>query len=353
MALSAACAAGRRRRPPASPRRRARRAIAGCPLRPRELLERTQIRSTCALEPAPRAARAGRADRCALSRSSARDGAQRRFEQRPPRREPRQHMPVPRDAEAATVARRSARTPRPPPRTSDLARRSSSSPSRRSAAASSRRLSASRAAGSTVKFEPDEMPDRLGPDADLAVGGDRHRQRVGAARADVTHQHRRPPVDEALGQPLMQRIGQPSLRPRGCARPNSPAPSASRHDARCRPSCECPRAGRRAPRYRRSTLSSRATSAANHSCGHVTSFADIAEEAAHHARVVHRPDLAEVGQSACRPQRPRLPTPLRAAMPGSSAIDLSTARSIASGAERRSGSPLGRLEAARSGCARR
>ena len=89
---------------------------------------------------------------------------------------------------------------------SAAARRSSSSPRRRSAAASSRRLSARRAVGIDPEFEAGEMPDRLRPDADFAVGGDRHRQRVGAARADVADQHRGAAVDEALGQPLVERV---------------------------------------------------------------------------------------------------------------------------------------------------
>ena len=54
------------------------------------------------------------------------------------------------------------------------------------------------------EIEAGQVPDRLGPDADLAVGGDRHRQRIGAARADVADEHRRAAVDEALGQTLVQ-----------------------------------------------------------------------------------------------------------------------------------------------------
>ena len=56
------------------------------------------------------------------------------------------------------------------------------------------------------ELEAGEMADRLGPDADLAVRGDGHRQCIGAARADVADQHRGAAVDEALGQPLVQRI---------------------------------------------------------------------------------------------------------------------------------------------------
>ena len=39
---------------------------------------------------------------------------------------------------------------------------------------------------------------------------------------------------------------------------------------------------------------------------HVPAFADVAEQPADHARMVHRPDLAEIGQTARRPQPPRL-----------------------------------------------
>ena len=50
----------------------------------------------------------------------------------------------------------------------------------------------------------DEVADRLGPDADLAVGSDGDRKRVGAARADVADEDRGSPVDEALGQRRVQ-----------------------------------------------------------------------------------------------------------------------------------------------------
>ena len=62
------------------------------------------------------------------------------------------------------------------------------------------------------ELEADEVADRLGSDADFAVGGDRDRQGVGTARANVAHQHRGAAVDEALGQPLVQRIGKPARR---------------------------------------------------------------------------------------------------------------------------------------------
>ena len=62
-----------------------------------------------------------------------------------------------------------------------------------------------------AELEAGQVADRLGPDADFAVGGDGHRQRIGAARADVAHQHGGAAVDEALGQPLVERVGQPRL----------------------------------------------------------------------------------------------------------------------------------------------
>ena len=136
--------------------------------------------------------------------------------------------------------------------TSALARRSSSSPRRRSAAASSRRLSASRADGSTRNSKPVRWPIGSGPTLTSPSAATVTGKRVGAARADVAHQHRGAAVDEALGQPLVERVAEAAPRPRACARPISPAPSASRRGGRYRPSCGCRRGGRRAPRCRRS-----------------------------------------------------------------------------------------------------
>src|SRR4051812_31566215 len=61
------------------------------------------------------------------------------------------------------------------------------------------------------EVEADQMSDRLRPDAALAVSRDGDRQRVGAARADITNQDGGPPVDEALGQPLVERVGKARL----------------------------------------------------------------------------------------------------------------------------------------------
>ena len=118
-----------------------------------------------------------------------------------------------------------------------------------------------------AEIEAGQMADRLGADADFAVGRDGHRQRVGAARADVADQHRGAAVDEALGQPFVQRVAEPGLDLARALGPFRRVRPASRSGGRYRPSCGSRRGGRRAPRCRPLTLSSRATSAANHSCG--------------------------------------------------------------------------------------
>ena len=50
--------------------------------------------------------------------------------------------------------------------------------------------------GIDAEVEAGQVADRFGADADLAVGGDGDRQLVGAARADVAHQHRGAAIDE-------------------------------------------------------------------------------------------------------------------------------------------------------------
>ena len=118
-----------------------------------------------------------------------------------------------------------------------------------------------------AEIEAREVADRLRPDADLAVGGDGDRKRVRSARADVADQDGGAAVDEALGQPFVQRVRRAAPRPRGCARPIWPARPASRRGARYRPSCGCPARRSASASMSPLTLSSRVTSAANHSCG--------------------------------------------------------------------------------------
>ena len=58
------------------------------------------------------------------------------------------------------------------------------------------------------EVEAGEMADRLRPDADLTVRRDGDRECVGSPRADVADENRRAAVDEALGQPFVERVGQ-------------------------------------------------------------------------------------------------------------------------------------------------
>ena len=53
------------------------------------------------------------------------------------------------------------------------------------------------------------MADRLGTDADFAIGGDRNRKRICAACADVADKDSGPAIDEALGQALVERVAEP------------------------------------------------------------------------------------------------------------------------------------------------
>ncbi len=155
-----------------------------------------------------------------------------------------------------------------------------------------------------AEVEPGEVADRLGADADLAIGRDRHRQRIGSARADVADQHRGAAVDEALGQPFVQGVGQPrfdlarALGPfGGVGEPVGPV----RHIG--------PAANPGEPVGERLDVAVHIVEPGHLRgepfVGDVTAFADIAEDAADHPRVVHRPDLAEIGQAARRPQPPR------------------------------------------------
>ena len=149
------------------------------------------------------------------------------------------------------------------------------------------------------------MADRLGPDADLAIGGDGHRQRVGAVRADVAHQHRGAAVDEALGQPFVERVGQAALdRARalgpfgGVGEPvgalGDIGPAADPGEA----------VGERLDIA--GDIVEPRDFGGEPFVRDVPALADVAEQAADHARMVHRPDLAEIGQPAHRPQFARL-----------------------------------------------
>ena len=214
-------------------------------------------------------------------------------------------MALPADRDGARPRRSAIRTSRRRRSTRDFARRSSSSPRRRSAAASSRRLSASRADGSTRKSKPVRWPIGSGPTLTSPSAATVTGKRIRAARADVADEHRGAAVDEALGQPLVQRVATAALRPRGCARPIWRARRASRRGGRYRPSCECPARRSASASMSPLTLSSRGHFGGEPFVRDVAALADVAEKPADHARMVHRPDLAEIGQAARGPQPAR------------------------------------------------
>ena len=117
--------------------------------------------------------------------------------------------------------------------------------------------------GVDPELDPARCPIGSGPT--LTAVGNGHRQSIGAARANVADQHGRAAVYEPLGQAFVQGIRQPrstawSAQP--ICRVRQPVdalgdigPAADAGDDRASASISP------------ATLSSRATSAANHSCG--------------------------------------------------------------------------------------
>ena len=144
------------------------------------------------------------------------------------------------------------------------------------------------------------MADRLRADADFPVAGDGHWKRIGAARADVADQHRGAAVDKALGQPLVKRVAQSRLDLAGALGPFGRLlqPVGAMGDIG-------PAADAREPVGQRLDVAAHIVEP-RHFGGepfvrNVAALADVAEQPADHARMVHRPDLAEVGEAAHRP----------------------------------------------------
>ena len=264
-------------------------------------------------------------------------GAERRLEQRTAGREASEDVALPGDGEAAIVLgeqRKAARRAlRPARRRGGRAPRRAGARRRRAAAACRQgaRL------GSTRKSKPARWPIGSGPTLTSPSAATVTGKRVGAARADVAHQHGGAAVDEALGQPLVKRVGQPRLdlagalgpfgrllQPVGAVRDIGPAANAGeavgeRLDVAAH--IVEPRDFGGEPFVR-----------------HVPAFADVAEQAADHARsdASARPCGNRAGRTPPTAAAPA--TPVLAAIAGSSAISLRTARSIASGAGRSIGS---------------
>ena len=172
-----------------------------------ELLERAQDggRSARRASASSRARSAARL--CADSRSSARAVRKRRLEQRAARRRGGRGHARPRRRRARRRPRRSAanacrRAPRPAPARGGRARRRGGARPRQAAGACRRAApTGRRGTRSRSRWPIGSGPTLTSPSAATVTG-----KRVGAARADVAHQHRRAAVDEALGQPLVERI---------------------------------------------------------------------------------------------------------------------------------------------------
>ena len=154
--------------------------------------------------------------------------------------------------------------------------------------------------GIDTKFEAGEVADRLRADADLAVGGNGHGQGIGAARADVADENGGAAVDEALGEAFVQRVAQTGFDLAGALGPFGRLLQPVGPVRDVRPAADPGEAvGER--------LDVAAHIVEPGDLGgepfvrNMAAFADIAEQAADHARVVHRADLAEVGQAADRP----------------------------------------------------
>ena len=126
-------------------------------------------------------------------------------------------------------------------------------------------------------------------------------KRIRAARADVADEHRGAAIDEALGQPLVQSVRQARFDLAGALGPfggvgepvgavGDVGPAANAGEAvgqRLDVAVDVVEAG---------------DFGGEPFVRDVAAFADVGEEAADHARMVHRPDLAEVGEAADGPQ---------------------------------------------------
>ncbi len=160
------------------------------------------------VEPALRAGRAAPRGVCADKPVERARGAQRRLKQRAAGREPGEDMTLPGDGEAAAILDRQRE--RLVGRIDERGRAAVELFAEAALGGGEEQALVGQPGGRIdPEFEAGEVADRLRADADLAVGGDGHRQGVGAARADVADEHGGAAVDEALGQPLVQRVAQP------------------------------------------------------------------------------------------------------------------------------------------------
>ena len=129
-------------------------------------------------------------------------------------------------------------------------------------------------------------------------------------RADIADENGCPPIDEPLGQALVQRVGQPAFDFAGPLRPFGRFLQPV-----CAVSDVGPAADPREPVGERLDVAGHVVQPRDLRgepfVGHMAAFADVAEQPPHHAGVVHWADLAEIRQPAHRPQAPRLTATLR------------------------------------------
>ena len=191
-------------------------------------------------------------------------------------------------------------------------RRGISSRSARRAARSTRRFSSPSAAGSGKKLKTVDAADGVALDDDLAAAGDRRQQLLGLARLQPAHQVRGAAVDEAAGQPLVQRVRQQVL---DLARPALPVRAVLHPVAAGGDVGPHPHAGE--PLHQRVDVAVRAGQRADLPGKPVGRQTLVARDVAEHpgaelgVRVVRQ--LAEVGDLAGLPQPPHHPPPVREA----------------------------------------
>ena len=194
------------------------------------------------------------------------DDAQARLEELLARLELRHRVAEPANRRRRSTAR--AMNPPPPRNARPWPRSRSPEPCWRRCAASSlpRRRPAGRARSGSRAGGRHAAPRRV--TSPVAVISASH----SGLLSQATHEHARAPVDEALGEPLMEGVGQAVLYPTGHAPANARAPSASRDGWRRRSRSGPARCGSRACRCRRPDGRASPTWLENHSAGTAPSF---------------------------------------------------------------------------------
>ncbi len=175
--------------------------------------------------------------------------------------------------------------------------------STRWAAASKVLASPPSAHGIGHEAEAVEPADRLALDLDLAGAADRGQQL--ARRGEPLHQESRAAIDEALGDAVVQRVGEPVLDGARALLPLRGVGEPVRRDARYRSRCGYARCASSACRYRRRRGRAGSTWPATQSTGsRSVRPAQMAIDLPEEARMGVAHHLAEVGDLADLPEQP-------------------------------------------------